>query len=89
MDRSPREPVAAVSLGSGPSWTLDRHIAMRIDFVVTQVAQTHRGHDEADVARVLADRLRSLGVPSVYRQVQQYAQAIARLPASPPPPKAA
>lgn len=62
---------------------------LRIEYVVNQVAVTHAGESETNIARVIADRLRGLGVSALPRQIQQYAQAIAQLPQSPPPPRAA
>jgi hypothetical protein len=53
--------------------------------VVRQVTQSHRGQSEQDITEAITDRLRSLGVVPVRRQIQQYAEAIACLPELPPP----
>ena len=58
---------------------------MRIEYVVSMVAVSHAGQAEQDVARVIMDRLRGLGLHPVAQQILQYAQAIAQLPPSPPP----
>ncbi|HEU5109663.1 MAG TPA: hypothetical protein VFT95_14065 [Micromonosporaceae bacterium] len=82
MDRSDRHrEVQALNLASAPRWQVDRHVAVRLEYVVNQVVQLHRGEAEEEIARIITDRLRALGVPPQARQVQLLAQAIARLPA--------
>jgi hypothetical protein len=61
---------------------------LRIEYVVSQVAVSHAGQSEEAVARVIADRLRGLGVTAIPRHIQEYAAAISKLPESPPPPRA-
>jgi len=87
MDRPDRDrEVAALTLASAPRWQVDRHVAVRLEYVVNQVMQLHRGESEEEIARLITDRLRALGVPPQARQIQQLAQAIARLPAPAPRP---
>jgi hypothetical protein len=62
-------------LGRTPGW----QVARRVEFAVSQIAQTYRGRPADEVAQVLAERLRGLGVIASTRQVQRYAQAIANL----------
>lgn len=87
MFSTAREPIAAVSLDAGPQWSVERQIMLRIEYVVNQVACTHAGAAQADVARTITERLRGLGVTVKPRQIQQYVEAIARLPQQPPPPR--
>jgi hypothetical protein len=63
------------NLGRTPGW----QVARRVEFAVSQIAQSHRGRPADEVAEALAERLRGLGVVASARQVQQYAQAIADL----------
>jgi hypothetical protein len=88
MDHTAREPIAAINFESGPRWPVDRHVMLRIDYVVSQVSQTHRGQDEEAIAHELTGRLRALGVAPLQRQIQLYAEAISRLPQLPPPRRA-
>jgi hypothetical protein len=82
MDRYARPPVTAVGLDAGPRWPVERHVMLRVEHVVNQVARSHRGASEADIAREISDRLRGLGVAPLPRHVHQYAELIARLPAA-------
>jgi hypothetical protein len=88
MDRSAREPITSIDFASGPRWTVERHVMVRIEYIVGQVAVTHAGQPEAGVARVISDRLRGLGVNPQLQQVQHYALAISQLqPPAPPRPR--
>jgi hypothetical protein len=87
MNRSVREAISPLSLDAGPRWPVERHVMMRIDYVVSQVSITHAGQSEADIARLITDRLRGLGVTPVPRHIQEYALAISQLPPTPPPPR--
>lgn len=89
MERTAREAISAISVDIGPSWTAERHVMQRVEYVVNQVAQTHRGQEEEAVAREITARLRALGVQPLGRRVRHYAEAISRLPELPPPPRAA
>jgi hypothetical protein len=62
----------------------ESHVAQRMQYVVAQVVTTHAGAPEADVARILAERLRGLGVNPNAREVHQIAESIAHLPKQPP-----
>jgi hypothetical protein len=88
MNGSVREAISPLSLDSGPRWPVDRHVMLRIEYVVNQVAVSHAGQSEEAIARLITDRLRGLGVTAIPRNVQEYAAAIASLPESPPPPRA-
>ena len=62
-------------LGRTPGW----QVARRVEFAVSQVAQSYRGRPADEIAQVLAARLRGLGVIASARQVERYAQAISNL----------
>ena len=61
-------------------------VQQRVDMVVSRVVVTHRGRSEEDVARALAQSLRSMGVVPNNRQLAAYAAQIAELPPLPPQP---
>ncbi|MEU4218859.1 hypothetical protein [Actinoplanes sp. NPDC026623] len=79
------EPVAAVSLASSAA---PRHVGwqmqLRVDYVVNQVMQTHRGQSEDAVAQAIQEGLRSFGVVPNGRQIARYAEVISQLPLLPP-----
>ena len=55
-------------------------VQLRVDYVVNQVMQTHRGQSEDAVKQAIQDQLRVYGVVPNKRQVAQYASAISALP---------
>jgi IS1 family transposase len=57
------------------------------DTQVAQVINTHAGSPESEVARVLTERLRGMGVNPNVREVASIAETIAKLPQLPRPPK--
>lgn len=65
-----------------PGWQL----RLRVDYVVNQLMQTHRGLPEEEVAQAMQDRLRGLGATAQPRQVQHFAGLISQLPPLPPRP---
>jgi hypothetical protein len=77
------DPLAAVSFDAHVGSPPGTQVAQRIDYVVNQLAQTHRGLPEADIAQELQKRLRGLGVPVSARTLVDLAQAIARMPEQP------
>jgi hypothetical protein len=76
----------AVNFDTRGTWSAARQVTQRIEYVVNQVARTHRGQPENDVMRELQSRLRGLGVPTGARQLTGFAHTIANLPPMPPPP---
>jgi ABC-type glutathione transport system ATPase component len=81
------EPVATINLlSAGGSRTAGWQVQLRVDYVVTNVMQTHRGQSEDEVRQAIQDQLRSVGVVPNGRQIAQYAQAISQLPPLPPAP---
>ncbi|MCW2642008.1 MAG: hypothetical protein JWP76_4314 [Dactylosporangium sp.] len=74
--------VPAVSMDRVSLSPYESHVAQRLQYVVAQVMTSHAGAPEADVARVLAERLRGLGVNPDLREVHQIAESIARMPKS-------
>jgi len=78
------EPVAAVSLASSAGRHVGWQMQLRVDYVVNQVMQTHRGQSEDAVARAIQEGLRSFGVVPNERQIARYAEAISLLPLLPP-----
>jgi hypothetical protein len=75
-----RQKVAPVSMDRVTWSPYEASVAERLQYVVAQVVTTHSGAPEADVARILTERLRGLGVNPNFREVQQIARSIARLP---------
>lgn len=63
-----------------PGWQL----RMRVDFVINELMQTHRGRPEEEIAQAMRERLRGLGASAPARDVQHYAGVISQLPALPP-----
>ncbi|MDR6326175.1 hypothetical protein [Actinoplanes couchii] len=59
-------------------------VQLRVDYVVNQVMQTHRGESEDVVKQAIQDQLRVYGVVPNKRQIAQYATTIASLPRIPP-----
>ena len=57
---------------------------IRVDYAVNKVMQTHRGHNEDQVAQAINDQLRAAGVVPNGRLIAQYAAAISALPELPP-----
>jgi len=55
-------------------------VQLRVDYVVNQVMQTHRGRPEDDIKQEIQDQLRIYGVVPNKRQIAQYASAISALP---------
>jgi hypothetical protein len=79
------EPLASVSFATtGGSRTAGWQMQLRVEYVVNQVMQTHRGQSEDVVARAINERLRSFGVVPNGRQIAQYATVISQLPLLPP-----
>jgi hypothetical protein len=79
------EPLASVSLAStGGSRTAGWQVQIRVDYVVNQVMQTHRGQPEDAVKQAIKDSLRTVGVVPNSRQIAQYAAVISQLPPVPP-----
>jgi uncharacterized protein YpuA (DUF1002 family) len=74
--------VSAVSMDRLSSSPHDSQVAQRMQYVVAQMMSSHAGAPEADVARILAERLRAFGVNPNLREVHQIAASIARLPKS-------
>ncbi|MGC9670380.1 hypothetical protein ACNTMW_28035 [Planosporangium sp. 12N6] len=72
--------VPAVTMDRVSMSLYDRQVAGRLQYVVAQLATTHAGAPEEEVARVLAERLRGLGVNPNAREVHLIAESIARLP---------
>jgi hypothetical protein len=63
------------------SWsTYDSNVAQRMQYVAAQVISTHAGSPETEVARVLTQRLRGLGVNPNVREIAHLAETIAHLP---------
>jgi hypothetical protein len=79
------EPLAPVSLATtGGSRTAGWQMQLRVDYVVNQVMQTHRGQSEDAVRQAISEQLRSFGVVPNGRQVAHYATVISQLPQLPP-----
>jgi uncharacterized protein YpuA (DUF1002 family) len=77
-----KDKVPAVSMDRISLSPHESHVAQRLQYVVAQVMTTHAGAPEADVAHVLAERMRGLGVNPNLREVHQIAESIARMPKS-------
>ena len=77
-------PVAVIFDTDAPQRPVGWQVQQRVDMVVDRILKTHRGQPEEDVARALAQGLRSLGVVPNKRQVAGYAAQIAALPPLPP-----
>jgi uncharacterized protein YpuA (DUF1002 family) len=75
-----KQKVDPVSMDRISVSTHDSQVAQRLQYVVAQVVTSHAGAPEADVARVIAERLRGLGVNPNLREVHQIAESIARMP---------
>lgn len=71
-------PVSLDSLSSVSPF--ERQKAQRVQYVVAQVISTHSGSPENEVARILTQRLRGLGVNPSVRETQNLAEIISRLP---------
>ena len=80
-------PPVAVNFDASAGWPPGKQVTQRIEYVVNQVAQTHRGQPEADIVQELQKRLRGMGVPAAARQLVSFAHTIASLPPLPPPPR--
>ena len=79
------EPLASVSLATtGGSRTAGWQMQLRVDYVVNQVMQTHRGQSEDAVRQAISEQLRSFGVVPNGRQIAHYATVISQLPQLPP-----
>jgi ABC-type glutathione transport system ATPase component len=79
------EPLASVSFAStGGSRTAGWQVQIRVDYVVNQVMQTHRGQSEDAVKQAIQESLRTVGVVPNSRQIAQYAAVISQLPPVPP-----
>jgi ABC-type glutathione transport system ATPase component len=79
------EPVASINLiSTGGSRTPGWQVQLRVDYVVTNVMQSHRGQSEEEVKQAIQEQLRSVGVVPNGRQIAQYATAISQLPPLPP-----
>jgi hypothetical protein len=78
----PLTSISSLSTGArrDPGW----QVQLRVDYVVNQVMQTHRGQSEDVVKQAIQDQLRIYGVVPNKRQVAQYATAISSLPQLPP-----
>lgn len=74
--------VGAVTMDRIALSPYETQVAQRLQFVVAQVTATHAGAKEEDVARILTERLRGLGVNPNLREVHQIAESIAQLPKS-------
>jgi hypothetical protein len=72
--------VPAVSMDRVSMSPYEKQVAGRLQYVVAQVVTSHAGAPEAEVARILTERLRGLGVNPNVREVHQIAESIARLP---------
>jgi hypothetical protein len=78
------EPLASVSFAStGGSRTAGWQVQIRVDYVVNQVMQTHRGQSEDAVKQAIQESLRTVGVVPNSRQIAQYAAVISQLPPVP------
>lgn len=75
--------VAAVTMDRISLSPYDNQVAQRLQYVVAQVTTTHAGAKEADVARILTERLRGMGINPNPREISQIAESIARLPQVP------
>jgi len=75
MDQIPR-----ISPGSIADSPYGLQVAQRIQYAVTQVINSHSGFPEVEVARVLHERIRGLGVNPNAREVKHLAEVIAALP---------
>jgi hypothetical protein len=78
------EPLAPVSFSGAGRHPVAWQMQLRVDYVVNQVMQTHRGQSEEVVARAINEQLRTFGVVPNGRQIAQYATVIAQLPQLPP-----
>lgn len=78
------QPLASISslAGSGRR-PVGWQVQLRVDYVVNQVMQTHRGKPEDEIKLAIQDQLRVYGVVPNKRQVSQYATAISALPQLP------
>jgi hypothetical protein len=65
----------------------DTQVAQRMQYVVAQIINTHAGSPESEVARVLTERLRGMGVNPNVREVASIAETIAKMPQTPRKPK--
>jgi len=72
--------IPPISLGGITGTPYGVQVAKRIQYAVAQVISSHAGVDEAEVAKVLAQRIRGLGVNPNAREVTEIAAAIAKLP---------
>ncbi|GAA1793779.1 hypothetical protein HC028_02640 [Planosporangium flavigriseum] len=75
--------VPAVSMDRISLSPYEAQVAARLQYVVAQLATSHAGAKEEDVARILAERLRGLGVSPNPREVHLIAQSIAQMPQVP------
>ena len=73
------EPSLAVTFPAASHRTVGWQVAARVEYVVAQVAMSFAGYPQDEVAQVLAQRLRGMGVPPNARDVQRFAQSIAAL----------
>ncbi|MFI1994288.1 hypothetical protein [Actinoplanes sp. NPDC020271] len=79
------QPLASISsLAPGGQRAAGWQAQLRVDFVVNQVTQTHRGQTEDQVKKALNEQLRVYGVVPNQKQMAIYAQAISALPQLPP-----
>ncbi|MDI6101552.1 hypothetical protein QLQ12_23310 [Actinoplanes sp. NEAU-A12] len=78
------QPLSSISgLSESGRRPIGWQVQLRVDYVVNQVMQTHRGKPEDQVKQAIHDQLRVYGVVPNKRQVSQYATAISALPQLP------
>jgi hypothetical protein len=72
--------IPPISLGAVADTPFGLQVAQRVQYAVAQVIASHGGTDEPEVAKVLTQRIRALGVNPNAREVAELAAVISRLP---------
>jgi len=77
--RQSMEPSLAVTFPATSHRTQGWQVAARVQYVIAQVAMSFAGYPQDEIAQVLMQRMRGIGVPPNERDVQRFAQSIAAL----------
>jgi hypothetical protein len=72
--------IPPISLGAITGTPFGLQVAQRVQYAVAQVIGSHGGWDETEVAKVLTQRIRGLGVNPNAREVHHLAEVISKLP---------
>jgi len=72
--------IPPISLGPVSDTPFGRQVAQRVQYAVAQVIGTNAGTDAHEVAKMLNQRIRALGVNPSAREVSALAEVISKLP---------